>query len=403
MTWSETWCQAQRRRGSHSLIAAIAVLAMVIGMLALSGLAALVAARIRVDSDRAVILAIFAGAGGLFLLVPLLVLAKHYRTERAILRLVPTHDGLICPRCRRALEAMRCRCCSTNHVAQTVRDYWEQYPYGPSERQRPGRRVVMAVVVAAVAVFGLWLVLMRGSPVVALVRCAPFLVAVAGIMLLRHSIRRRADNSRYCGKCGYERVGEAGPRCSECGSDWTQPGGLVRGGRAGLASAVMWMGVALVLAYVAVPLVKTVMGDRLVRSMTPTWYVFEQVEANQRRGAGSGELWGELAARPLDAARREKLVELLVAEILAAPRGSGSTEWNAVRSFSMTADQELRLFEGLVQKQDRLGQLSLDDRRWLAEMIEAGTIPDELAKRYDGGQTPANDQPPPPSGGVNGG
>ncbi len=402
MSWSEAWHQGMRRRvrwhmaGIASMAAVTVLTAVVAGAGLMSVLGRSEASWFRGATTGLVTVMV---APTVVMLVMLLYLVRRLRREQATLRLVPAHDGMVCPRCRRTLtvrgERARCAACKRDYLASQVRDDWAQYPHVNSTfwqpgslrsdrlrtlawsiRNRPwcGAALSLVVWIAGVAWYA-WIT--NHVLIFAMIKMSYILLFFVAIQLTAMGAKRRVGDSLHCTKCDYERAPTgSGESCPECGLGWREPGALVRG-RVTRSPALIWAGAAIFLVYAALLL----SGQRL-RTATPTWLLFTEVSSEQAAGGSSVDIWPVLTARSLSPEDQERLTDLLIQEIIVAPRGFVNREWAVLLPRSLTEAQVRRLFEGLLAKHDRKSYLSADDHRWMESMIQTGAIPAELAERY---------------------
>ena len=398
-TWSDAWHRALQRRVRMWLAVIVSNIVIAVAFLIFLGVFVVRLFEVSGAGGEVALMIglLLAMPAIVILLLPALVF-RRLRADRTILRLVPEHDGILCPGCRVPLTesdgGFRCPRCGKTHGAE-VREHWQQYPHQQgrgqmllrtehpliwSIRNRLWVGVVLFVALWLVFSF-LWTAWSGELMVVALLKFVPLLFFGIGTQLIGQGWKRRVGDSRHCATCDYERAGEAGgERCPECGSAWTESGALVRG-RVVRSLPLFWVGALLAAIYPASQ-VSGFMGRNAWERVTPTWLRFKQIESAQHAGDSSYEKWAGLAARPLSVEDQQRLTDLLIAEIVAAPRGFVVDEWAVLRGRTLTREQELRFFEGLLDKQERMGFLSLDDKRWLDAMVRSGTVPEDLARRY---------------------
>jgi hypothetical protein len=218
----------------------------------------------------------------IYVLLPVALMAAFVRSLRRIGRLVPQHEGRLCPHCRRimgttATQPLECRACHVTFLPATLVRYWEQYVFSPRDAallrwehmatSNTGRRLRWAGAMQAIRISPLYSVLwvvgcftfagvglsvFSSSHRTGMVQYIPMTVMMSGFVLVMHGVKRRVGESRYCAVCEYEQApGRAvPPRCPECNAEWAQPGGTVHGRpvtRPGLIAA----GVVLFLAGIA--------------------------------------------------------------------------------------------------------------------------------------------------------
>ncbi len=398
-TWSDAWHRALQRRVRMWLAAIVCSIVMAVAFLIFLGV--FVATLFEVGGaggEGTLMIGLLLATPAIAILLPTALVFRRLRTERTILRLVPEHDGMLCPGCRVPLTesdgGFRCPRCDKTLGAE-VREHWQQYPHQQGRVQmllRTAHPLIWSIRnrlwVGVVLLVALWLVLSflwtawsDELLVVALLEFVPLLFFGIGMQLTGLGWKRRVGDSRHCVACDYEKAGEAGgERCPECGSAWAEPGALVRG-RVVRSLPLFWVGVLLAAIYPASQ-VPGFMGRNAWERVTPTWLLFEQIDSAQHAGHSSHEKWAGLAARPLSVEDQQRLTDLLIDEIVAAPRGFVTDEWAVLRGRALTREQELRFFEGLLDKRERKGFLSDDDKRWLDAMVRSGTVPEDLARRY---------------------
>lgn len=295
-----------------------------------------------------------------------------HRRERRVARLVPAHDGLVCPKCLAVVPAAespaRCPRCRRAYAVTELRAYWEQYALAagsvspwthacqsglPSaaDARHARRRTVMARVcflLGPVAFVLIPLIWPRLSLLGSLHHNASLILMFLGLgggfaLCLRY--RRRAGDSTHCAACDYQQAptGANPPYCPECGAQWSAPGGVVHGRRTGQP----WMlgcGVALMLV-----------------------------------GAAAG-------LAPLTQSKFDPLLGLMPTSALindiVNSRSFTRDQWAELKSRTLTPAQEQRLAEGLLDRRARTGHLSGDDHTWLEQALATGRLPENLRQRY---------------------
>jgi len=292
-----------------------------------------------------------------------------HRRERRVARLVPAHDGLVCPKCVAVIPAAECpaRCprCRRAYTVAELCVYWEQYALAAGSVSRSTharqagvptaldarRRTALAragfllVPVAFVLIPLIWL---RLSVLGSLRHNASLILMFLGLgggFALCMRYRRRTGDSKHCAACDYQQAPTGGnpPHCPECGAEWSAPGGVVHGRRTGQP----WMlgcGVALVLVGAAAGLVPL------------TQHKFDPL----------------LGLMPTNA---------LISDIVNS-RSFTREQWTELKSRTLTPTQELRLAEGLLDRRVRTGHLSGDDHTWLEQALAAGRLPESIRQRY---------------------
>lgn len=306
-------------------------------------------------------------------LPPVIIFGRQWWREIRLADLVPKHEGLVCPRCCRALHAeeeiARCARCKSPWPRDELATYWDQYllpkrevgawcqefiqryrPGGPSRpfrfftavRSRP--LYIFLWVVGCFVVVGVPYALLTSTSVVSSLRSfAPMVVFMTGLLLVLNSVSGRRGGSRHCAKCDYERRPESGARCPECGADWDQPGGTIHG-RRGRTSGRLAVGIGLIVLFLAGQAVSMVRG--------PGWF---------------------LQSLP---------TPILIGQIVGT-RGFCADEWAELGTRTLTREQELRLARGLLDKRERKSYLSQAGDAWLvAAAQQPGRLPPDLVDRF---------------------
>ncbi|MHC4080938.1 MAG: hypothetical protein ACYS15_10705 [Planctomycetota bacterium] len=179
----------------------------------------------------------------------------------------------------------------------------------------------------------------------ALVRFGPLLLAGAGFSIMFTGARRRVGDSEHCAACDYEiRPGvDTAAVCPECGARWLAPGGTVVG-RLKRNRALFWTGLVVAALCLAGPLSGLLSGRSLHLKATPTSRIIDR--------------------------------------IVAAPPGGTTAEWDELATRVLTADQEVDLAWGLLDKRLDRGGLSRDADAWLEATMDSGRLPETLVDRY---------------------
>jgi len=345
--WSDSWYRAQRKRVRNA-IAPLVVCVIPATAILLVG-----------HSAPMLIIAILVGMA--MMTIGVALQGRSALRERRVLRFVPATDGRLCPRCYRPLDGLRCGRCATEHTAEAVRDHWEQYPHQTAAgrlSQGGGIRlwraiqskpsIGLALIVAMWIVLGVvWALVMRDSVIVSMIRFSNMLFMALGILLLRLGIKRYVGDAMHCAGCGYEQAAGGGDKCPECGSEWGQAGGLIRG-RVVRSRGLVVAGLVLFMVYPATSFLGFVPGR--LASLTPTWLLMEQVEGRQSAGRSSYTLWPVLAARNLSATQDDALTWMLIREITVAPRGFVTAEWAMLSLRTLSSEQHRELISGLIEK-----------------------------------------------------
>lgn len=417
MQWGEAWQRAQRARCRGLLIATV-IMAFMLAMMV--GIGVVIEKTRRPNATPPVSRGFGIAAPGLpialMFLAPAALLCWRYRRERLVLTRIPVSDGHVCPKCRALLaeDSDRLRC-PRGHGAFTptaVRGYWEQYPYPNRQRAPDGAGAATdwsgrwesirwtlrnRPAVTGVALVVVWLatslaitITTSFSFVFSALKSVHMLFFSIALLFVMLGWKRRKGDALHCATCDYERAAGAVERCPECGSRWTLPGALTRG-TAVRSRSMLWTG-GLMLSLYAVSygglIFMDLIGKRSFRaSVTPTWVLFKTIELRQDSGFSSYRQWPELGSRSLTTRQQERLTQLLMNEIIEAPRGFVVVEWAVMGGLTLTGDQTLRFFERLLDKRDR-SHLSRGDMQWMQMQINAGTLPDALRERY-------HEKPPP--------
>ncbi|GMU82108.1 MAG: hypothetical protein AMXMBFR47_19790 [Planctomycetota bacterium] len=195
-------------------------------------------------------------------------------------------------------------------------------------------------------------VLAGGSTVIGaiastLLSYSPFVLVFVGIAVLRRA-RRRIGSTRRCRKCDYQQAPDAdpGPRCPECGADWSAPDGIIRGDRQPHGTLRMWTGIVTLAAGVALIALQftapLALNDWLSRRL-PTSVLIEQA----------------ITTKSFD-----------------------RSEWSALSLRLLTPEQERRLAGGLLDAARQRGHLSHGASAWFTTMLAGGRLPSDLRDRY---------------------
>lgn len=310
---------------------------------------------------------------GIVALVGALMMFMFIRTQRAILREVPKHDGHLCPRCRTVLPVDTvegdCPKCQTPYTRAELESYWVDYVLEPQritpwakkgswrqrvfglfDRYRKSTRgqIALSCVISIVALIVIRIIV-GGSLTGAAVRLLPMFVggSLLGSGIARTmKYRSRSGESRHCTDCGYQQAPEGGnpKRCPECGADWSKAGSVVIGeiGRDPrqllLAGASVCVGALLMYSYV--------------------WQI-----------QGGGWLTRVLPT------------SVLIRDIADSDASTGA-DWNEIQRRQLTSEQELQLAGGLLDRRLRRDYLDSAAGGWLWTRVSTGVFPDDLIERY---------------------
>ncbi|HVP13648.1 MAG TPA: hypothetical protein VMV94_20910 [Phycisphaerae bacterium] len=312
-------------------------------------------------------------------LVKACMTVRQWRVETQIHRLIPLHNGLVCPSCLEPLVVIEndptCRCCDGRYTPQALRRFWEAYALNPTEAPAQLRRIMkddpsgrgadlhrlnvgMVARALSLLAFGIIfsvpvLLLDRlamapfrgGSALATLLELFPLFLLLAGFTLMAWGWRgHRLDEGVYCTKCGYQYApqGINPHRCPECGEAWLNAGGTVYRDRVRRPWTIV-LGVLLVASIFGLswgdyswrgPLYSSLPTDSLIRAMTP-------------------------------------------------PYGkNGNEQWAAIQQRSLTREQEIELAERLLAVRQSDRWMAGYGNCWFAAMIAARRLPAELVDRY---------------------
>ncbi|MHC5002096.1 MAG: hypothetical protein ACYTJ0_03150 [Planctomycetota bacterium] len=371
MSWTDPrspWQRAQRRRLRLAWTSVALVLGLDVVMLVvlavlsarMAGLTRGIAATTGEDGGVPSLVLIAGAFILLGMLLPMIPIVRYVRRERHVLRAVPACDGLLCPRCRRVLATgdaggLRCPAGHPLGDAEAVREHWASYPFDP-DRRRPAaersfaetlrRRPLVFVVallagwVAFAAVVSRWI---GGPLLLTMVKYSWAMLIPLASYLWNRGRGERVGDAVFCAACGYERApGATGRQCPECGGRWREPGGFVRGQRAG-SPAMRWAAVGCGLLVVAVMLLQFPRFKRPLVRAAPT----------------------------------SVLIDTVVGTL-----GFHQDEWAELVSRALTPAQEQELFEGLLERRRRRDYLFANATAWASGRIAAGAVPPELVERW---------------------
>jgi|GEM_PF-5920974 DNA-directed RNA polymerase subunit RPC12/RpoP len=172
-----------------------------------------------------------------------------------------------------------------------------------------------------------------------------FFIPIIGSQIIFYALKhRRTGSSLHCPECEYElgmSPDDAPLRCPECGHAWLGKWVVGRSRRsprlAAVGALICFLGVA--------PLVV------------------------QWTGLGSASL----SVLPTN---------MLISLVAQDPWGHNKSFWSELKKRSLTADEELRLAEKLLQLRRDHGYLYGEPAMWLGAAVQAGSLPAELIERY---------------------
>lgn len=317
----------------------------------------------------------------LFLSVPLIIVIASLffrRIRNRTMELVPAHDGMVCPACVLALSGdsgdgvRTCPRCERQYEPDQLRRYWDLSLTDPLAaastwsdmmRSQPhakrisitdilrswrGKLICMLISVTAIFVMtGIIMAVVMGTSVIAgtlsYVHMFPFMV---GMFLFMSAAKRREGATAYCASCKYQMPPGISrttiANCPECGSPWSEIGGLIHG------------------------------------------------EVRRRRGPMiAGAILIVLGALPMFfpdtvSTWRSKLLpaSALINEVTARNAGFTFGEWAELNTRTLTDQQRITLATGLLDKRHDALYLGKDESTWLDQQIAAGALPDDLVDRY---------------------
>ncbi len=312
---------------------------------------------------------------GLMEIVVLAVFYRIIRRERAVLRNVPAHDGMVCPRCRAILAASqaesRCPICEAPYSRDALQSYWADYALAPEglrpwvAKKNPRRRfpyigrprladirvqLLFFALIFVAATLAMWSstgISFWGT----VVRYTPYffgmlLFQVGGVACISRYFMRKGL-TRHCAACDYQRVpeGENSERCPECGADWSRPGGVVTGVRQ-RDPRYLWIGAA-----VCVVAVLGMMSYLNVDSPGGSW---------------------ALRAIPTPSLIHDTTTS----------GGFTIAEWKELRRRTLTPAEDCQLAQGLLDKRLRRDYLDTTEGGWLWTQVATNALPKPLADRY---------------------
>ncbi len=384
MAWDRTnnlWVRKQKRRYALSVATSGVMLVVLVVLVVMATM------MWRIDRQFARAASPAAGGGlDLWLLFPLclnllpLAFVLHVcRRERRILRAVPDHDAMICPKCLSVMESE-----DEQHVAcprghsfwprDELLHYWEQFGlarltswhalrtsrrkyeskgsdwwggYHEWVRTHPTSALAFVPVISTLVLMPLMALTVSRSPMDT-IRFGLFVYLFAtGGICLGVGMKQRRGSDEHCAACNYRRVrvdAHAAKRCPECGAAWNAPGGVVRGIESSRPGFVVAGVLLSLLGFVLGPSSPLGLIPRYFANAMPTSALITSAGTLEHSGS---EVWTEIGSRPLTDSERNRLASLLLDQRL------------EISYFSAT-----------------------DGSAWLESQISAAALPAELIERF---------------------
>jgi hypothetical protein len=296
-----------------------------------------------------------------FLLAPLVAIGWMRRRTNRILSLVPAHDGRVCPRCAQVLiEAEprhRCERCGRTFADAELVEFWEQSVSAPKSAgatrawqvtpsapvAKPRRRRLRSMLTGLPLMIGLvivfWLLDWRGLAIGCFIGGVLMYPVFAGVA---KTIQYRRLGTERCAKCGHLKPPDraASRVCTECGTDWSSPGGTVRDAKM-TRRARGWAAFSVAaIAFVLFVMVAIPWSGRLPASVIralPTSIVLDKVA----RSSFAPNWWAELNQRPLTARQHAKLCDRLIEARRRGLCSRQGREWMMQQIIDGTLDDEI--------------------------------------------------------------
>ncbi len=257
--------------------------------------------------------------------------------ERRVRRLVPAHNGSVCPNCLLLIVAdagdsklLACPCGQKPYEEHELQDLWQVYPrrfstrdswmryMDPPDSEKLSRtqkfmRQNQWAMLGWFALMGLmqgaiFFVIDSEHLVVAFIHMTNSVLLFFGMGCLALGIGWRTGRVEYCAACGYRKISTAADLCPECGAKWGNPGGT-QIGRKIRRPVWIWIGAASLALGLGGMISSFQPSARTLRFVT-TSALIASVTGNQ--DAVHSKDWKELTARQLTASQRDSLARGLL-------------------------------------------------------------------------------------------
>lgn len=310
----------------------------------------------------------------IYLVIPFVIMHRQFKRHRRVMGLVPNSGGRLCPICLVTVnpgedDKLLCEQCGRSAETALLAEYWENFAmdsgaaavwYATYKAQgaggwsrwrafqkrkiaeNPYYAIIYFVVIFVLA--GMVLSLFRSQSLIAgAFQYLYMMFIMSGFLLIGFGQMKRKGRSARCSECEYMSppLGGLPEVCPECGADWSQVGGLVKGERIRTTKHVV-AGVTCI-AIGAMLMFTPFFGATWKYSLLPTSSLIKNI-------TNTG--------------------------------GFTYDEWIVLNTRTLSPTQSLNLATGLLDKRVSRGHFSNDADDWFVARITAGTLPADLVDRY---------------------
>ncbi len=268
---------------------------------------------------------------------------RVFLRERRIRKLVPAHEGRVCPKCIRMMEEIEsesCQCarCKCVWSDPDLTRYWEQFVLARKEsaqwlveerlshqvRKIGVRQRIIPFAVAhpaiwngvSFAVFASgyvgWSIYVQTHWTQVLFKFLMFGPMFLGATLVGLGMNRRRGHESRCAVCDYSKSPtqkrDDDTKCPECGAFWNAPGGTIHG-TLSKRPGLMYTGVACMALFFVVTFARFSPLASFAARVVPNTVIVQQLGANLHAG---NAMWAELGNRQLEADEVNTLANLLM-------------------------------------------------------------------------------------------